>query len=70
MFTLHTNKGGAYTEHVQSPLFWACADATLSMCRHANEGKSSDLHDWQYWRHNHKLTSFGFKENYQLVKLD
>ena len=28
------------------------------MCRHNNEGKSTDWHDWQYWRRKHKLTVF------------
>ena len=56
-------RGDVYTEYVQTyqwenPLYWACADATLGMCRHTNEGKSSDLHNWQNWRHKRKLTVF------------
>ena len=63
MFTLHTNEWSTYTEHVQTylwgnPLYWACAHAALGMCRHNNEGKSTDWHDWQYWRRIHKLTVF------------
>ena len=62
MFTLHTNEWSTYTEHVRTywgnPLYWACAHAALGMCRHNNEGKSTDWHDWQYWRRKHKLTVF------------
>ena len=33
---------------------------TLSMCRHNNEGYSSDSYDRQYWRHKRKLTVFTY----------